>query len=472
MGKRKRRRQEQIWAETGDLAKGPGHPFYRALNRILEEKGFDEFVEGLCREFYAEKTGRPSLPPAVYFRSLLVGFFEGIDSERGIAWRVSDSLTLRGFLGYELTDETPDHSTISRSRRLISLETHEEVFQWVLRLIAEHGLLKGKTLGVDSTTLEANAAMRSIVRRETGESYDEFLTGLAKAAGIETPTREDLARLDRKRKKKGSNDDWQNPSDPDAKITKMKDGRTHFAYRAEHVTDLETTAIVTVKVGPADEGDTASIVDSVARAQRGITDVLESGVANCDLRDQLCTEVVADKGYHSNEVLVAHAEAGIRTYISEPQRGRRNWKGKATEKEATYDNRRRVRGERGKHLLRLRGERLERGFAHVYDTGGLRRVHVRGNENVAKRALLAAAGYDLALLMRKLTQIGKPRALQGYAARLAGLCSALIGLWRPMRVLDRFILSKMESVLASARISDQGFYPARPASGLAFTTGC
>src|SRR6266852_6802268 len=209
MGTRKEReRQEDLWIAQRELATAPGHPFYRRLNELLEAEKFDEWVEGLGAKFYAEKNGRHSLTPGIYFRSRLIGYFEGIDSERGIAWRVADSLGLRRFLGIALDEETPDHSTISRTRRLIDLDTHREVFAWVLGRLADRGLLQGKRMGIDATTLEANAAMRSIVRRDTGESYEEFLRGLARASGMETPTREDLARLDRKRKKRTSNKEW------------------------------------------------------------------------------------------------------------------------------------------------------------------------------------------------------------------------------------------------------------------------
>ena len=419
MGRRGEGKQDDLWIPTSEVVRGPGHPFYRALNRLLDERGFDRFVEDRCREFYAAKLGRPSLAPGVYFRLLLVGYFEGIDSERGIAWRVSDSLTLREFLGYALTEGLPDHSTISRTRRLVSLEAHREVFQWALNAIAADGLLKGKSLGVDGTTLEADAALRSIVRRDTEETYEEFLTALAKAGGIETPTRADLARLDRKRTKKGSNQDWKNPHDPDARITKMKDGRTHFAYRVDHVTDLETTAIVAAVPGLADESDTGTAERSVSEAQKSLIEVIESGSGESHLASRPCSEVVADKGFHSGAVLLLHEEAGIRTYISEPRRGRRHWIGKEAEQRATYANRRRIRGERGKQLLRLRGEKVERSFAHTYDTGGLRRLRVRGLVNVAKRVAVQAAAYDLALLLRKRIGVGKPRQLQGRAAALA-----------------------------------------------------
>jgi transposase len=245
MGTRKQQeRQEGFWVATTDLPRSAGHPFYQRLNELLEEVGFDAFVEERCRKFYAPTMGRPSLAPGMYFRLLLMGYFEGLDSERGMAWRAADSLGLRRFLRIGLDEAPPDHSTISRTRRLIDVETHREVFTWVLGVLARKGLLQGKTLGVDATTLEANAALRSIVRRDSGEGYQEFLIRLAQESGIETPTREELARLDRKRKKKGSNREWVNPHDPDAKITKMKDGRTHLAHTAEHAVDLEAGAVV------------------------------------------------------------------------------------------------------------------------------------------------------------------------------------------------------------------------------------
>jgi len=419
MGRRRKRRQRQMFIEARSLARSPGHPFYEKLTAVLDEQGFDPFVEEKCAEFYAEKMGRPSLPPAVYFRLLLIGYFEGIDSERGIAWRVADSMTLREFLGLELTDSTPDHSTVSRTRRLIDIETHEAVFGWVVKTLAKVGLVRGETLGVDATTLEANAALRSIVRRDTGEAYEDFLIRLAKASGIETPTREELAKLDRKRKKKGSNDDWTNPHDPDARITKMKDGRTHLAHKMEHAVDMETGAILGVTVQAADRGDTQSLQETLDEAALVLADVLSEEGSARGLSDELMQELVADKGYHSNDVLTAQREAGIRTYISEPNRGRRNWKGKAEARDAVYANRRRIRGRRGQRLLRQRGELLERPYAHCFETGRMRRTHLRGHENIRKRLLIHVAGSNLGLLMRKLHGVGTPRALQGLAAVFA-----------------------------------------------------
>src|SRR5437879_1034246 len=309
MGKRKSE-QASIWIPTSDLPVSPGHPFYARLNAILDEAGFDRFAEEQCRSFYAPVMGRPSLPPGRYFRLLLLGYFEGLDSERGIAWRAADSLAVRSFVGLGLDAAAPDHSTISRTRRLIDLETHRAVFTWVLQRLSTAGLVKGKTIGIDATTLEANAALRSIVRRDSGESYEEFLTTLAKASGIGTPTRADLARIDRKRKKKGSNDDWTHPHDPDAKITKMKDGRTHLAHKAEHTIDLDTGAIVGVTVQGADEGDTTTIQETLSEA----AEQLEAVAAVTDDAVAVIEEVVGDKGYHSRTTVHDLETLEIRTY--------------------------------------------------------------------------------------------------------------------------------------------------------------
>jgi transposase len=358
--------QSLLWVATSELPTSPGHPFYTRLNALLDAHDFDRFVEGLCRKFYAKVMGRPSLQPGRYFRLLLLGYFEGIDSERGIAWRATDSLAVRSFLRLPLDEAPPDHSTMSRTRRVIDLETHRAVFTWVQERLVEAGLLKGKTVAIDATTLEANAAMRSIVRRDTGETYQEFLTRLAKTSGIETPTRADLARLDRKRKKKTSNQDWTNPYDPDAKVAKMKDGRTHLAHKAEHAVDLETGAIVAVTLQGADQGDTTTIAETATAAADQVEDA-QAGVAE----PQPLDEIIADKGYHSNQTMVDLDAVDIRSYIAEPDRGRRDWSATPEAQAPVYGNRRRIRGRRGRRLMRHRGERIERSFAHLYDTGGL-----------------------------------------------------------------------------------------------------
>ncbi len=413
--------QSSLWIATSDLPTSPGHPFYMRLNALLDGHDFDRFVEGQCRAFYAPVMGRPSLAPGRYFRLLLVGYFEGIDSERGIAWRATDSLAVRSFLGLPVHEAPPDHSTIARTRRLIDLETHRAVFTWVQVRLVEAGLLHGKTVAIDATTLEANAAMRSIVRRDTGDSYQAFLTGLAKASGIDTPTREDLARLDRKRKKKTSNQDWIHPGDPDAKVAKMKDGRTHLAHKAEHAVDLETGAIVAVTLQGADQGDTTTIGETASAAVEQLADA-QAAVAE----PQSLDEIIADKGYHSNLTMVDLDAGGIRSYIAEPDRGRRDWSETAAAQAPVYANRRRIHGPRGRRLMRRRGETVERSFAHLYDTGGMRRTHLRGHANILKRLLIHAGGFNLGLVLRQLIGVGTPRGLQG---RLAAAIAALIALW-------------------------------------------
>ncbi len=449
MGKR-RERQRGLWVPTSSLAKSPGHPFYERLSRLLDEQGFDVFVEQECARFYAPKMVLPSLAPTVYFRLLLIGYFEGIDSERGIVWRASDSISLREFLGLELREDPPNHSTLSRTRRLIDFETLQEVFAWVVQVLAKAGLVRGKTLGIDATTLEANAALRSIIRRDTGESYDSFLERLAKASGIKTPTREDLGKIDKARKKKGSNEDWVNPHDPDAKISKMKDGRTHLAYKAEHAVDMETSAILAITLHGGSEGDTQTQGETEEEAKNVLADVIEDPEAAEEVSEQALSEVVADKGYHSNAVLKSYQDQGVRTYISEPARGRRRWVGKPQEKAATYANRRRIRGRRGKRLLRARGEKIERSFAHCYTTGGMRRLHLRGEENALKRLLVHAAGYNLGLLMRQLYSVGKPRVLQG----LAGLVLPFLWLWKALQKVQearKTSLSAISAIRSSPR---------------------
>jgi transposase len=424
MGKRKSE-QAPLWIPTTELPMSPGHPFYVRLNEILEAAGFDRFVEEQCRSFYAPVMGRPSLAPGRYFRLLLIGYFEGLDSERGIAWRAADSLAVRQFLGLGLDEAAPDHSTISRTRRLIDVEAHQAVFTWVQERLVEAHLLRGKTLAVDATTLEANAAMRSIVRRDTGESYQKFLTRLATASGLKTPSREALSRLDRRRKKRTSNAEWVNPSDPDAKVTQMKDGRTHLAHKVEHAVDLETGALVAVTLHGADVGDTTSLLATTLTAAEQLATVQAT----------VPTALVGDRGYHSNDTLLTLRALGIRAYLAEPDRGRRCWAKEPEAQQPVYGNRRRVGSLRGKRLMRRRGEYVERTFAHVYDTGGLRRIHLRGHPNILKRLIVHAGAFNLGLLMRHVFGRGTPRGLQGrrQAWRLLWLtlCSLLAAL-RPI----------------------------------------
>ena len=457
--------QPPLWIATSDLPTSPGHPFYARLTTLLDGHHFDRFVEGLCDRFYAPVMGRPSLAPGRYFRLLLVGYFEGIDSERGIAWRATDSLAVRSFLRLAVDEAPPDHSTIARTRRLIDLETHRTVFTWVQQRLVEAGRLTGKTIAVDATTLEANAAMRSIVRRDTGESYQAFLAGLATASGVETPTREGLARLDRKRKKKTSNTDWTHPHDPDAKVTKMKDGRTHLAHKAEHAVDMETGAIVAVTLQGADVGDTTTIIETAIAA----TEQVEDAQANVDDRQSL-EEIVGDKGYHSNQTLIDLDAVGIRSYVSEPDRGRRDWSKDPEARAPVYSNRRRMRGRRGRRLMRQRGERIERSFAHLYDTGGMRRTHLRGHTNILKRLLIHAGGFNLGLVMRHLIGIGTPRGLQGRVAAVLATLGVLMGVVR--RRLTTISSSHRLIPAVRGRLASLATFAVNSSAAITCTTGC
>jgi transposase len=432
LGKRKSV-QQPLFVSTADLPTVKAHPYYDAVNKVLDAHHFDDFVEQLCGSFYDDTIGRPGLAPGIYFRCLFIGYFEGIDSERGIAWRAADSSSLKLFLGYPIDQTTPDHSTISRTRRLIDLETHAQVFQFILKVLANHDLIQGKTVGVDSTTLEANAAMRSIIRRDTGEGYQEFLIRLAKESGIETPTREDLAKLDKKRKNKASNDDWQNPNDPDAKITQMKDGTTHLAHKAEHAVDMGEDghgAILAVHVCDAAVGDTNTLIDTIVQATENLAAIKDDARVADKISEQWMSELVDDKGYHSKQLMKDCGEMNIRTYTSEPDRGRQKWDGDLEARDAVYANRRRIQGERGKQLLRGRGELAERSFAHCYETGAMRRLYLTGRDNVAKRVLIHAAGFNLGLMMRVSYGLVKPRGLKAAAFWL------IFGLWIWLRSLQ------------------------------------
>jgi transposase len=426
MRSRRTERQDDLWIATSDLAKTPGHPFYDRLNRLLAEAKFDEFAESECQRFYVDGKGRPSIPPGTYFRMLLVGFFEGLDSERGIAWRCADSLSLRHFLGIAVNEATPDHSSLCRIRQRLDVDVHQEAFNFVLKILAAKGLLRGKTIGIDATTLEANAALRSIVRRDDGSDYQQYLEGLAKASGIATPTRTDLARIDKKRARKGSNDDWTHPHDPDAKIVKMKDGRTHLAHKAEHAVDMESGAVLAVTVQDATLGDPTTMKQTIAATAVNVREVVRDVGCADRVSEAALTEWVADKGYHSNATMEMVDEVGLRSYISEPQRGTRRWKNRESARTGTYSNRRRLRTKRGRALMRRRGELLERCFAHCLESGGMRRVHLRGRDNIAKRYLVHVAGFNLSLVMREIFGVGTPRGLQGRLEALLGALRALV----------------------------------------------
>ena len=406
MGRRQEQRQADLWIATTDLPKSPGHVFYDKLNQLLADADFDRWVETLCQPYYADGIGRGSIPPGTYFRMLFVGYFEELDSQRGIAWRCNDSFSLRDYLGVARNEATPDHSSLTIIRQRLPLAVHEQVFAFVLRVAQEKKLVRGKTVAVDATTLEANAAMRTIVRKDTGEDWKKYVKGLMAEEGIENPTDEEIRRFDKKRKnKKASNREWESPTDPDSRITKMKDGRTHLAYKAEHTVDLDSEFVLAAAVHPADQADSATLVGSILQAQANL--VLAGS-------EQEIEEAVADKGYHKAETIAECEHFNTRTYIPEPQGKDYNWEDKPEAwQQATLGNRRRVKGNRSKRLQKKRSELVERSFAHVCETGGGRRTWLRGLENVTKRYLVQVAAHNLGLLMRKLFGIGKPRRLQG-----------------------------------------------------------
>ncbi len=450
LGRRKREQQE-LWVATTDLPAGPGHPFYQKLNELLDEFGFDTFAEKLCRPYYADRIGRPGIAPGVYFRMLMIGYFEGLDSQRGIAWRCADSRSLAAFLGCGATKKTPDHSSLSNTHKRLPLSVHEEVFAFILKIAREKGLLKGKTVAVDATMIEANAAMKSIVRRDTGDDWKEYLRKLAEEEGIEDPSDEDLRRFDRKRKgKKVSNAEWVSPTDPDSRIMKMKDGRTRLVHKTEHVIDLDSDLLLSATVHPGNRSDPESGLESVAEAEANLP---RAG------SEAIIKDLVADKGYHQASMLADCAGCDIRTYIPErKQKGARRWTDKPEGwREAVYANRRRVKGKRGKRLNRLRSEYVERSFAHICETGGARRSWLRGHDKIKKRYLIHAAGRNVGVVMRELFGVGTPRTLQAglraYWALCCGLRALRVGLDRLRDVLGGFAVSIRDraQVDASAR---------------------
>jgi transposase len=414
-------RQADLMIGWAELPRAPGHVFYDRLQAVLLEAGFDRFTEGECAPYYASRRGRPSLPPGRYFRMHLVGYFEGIDSERGLEWRCADSLSLREFLRLGTTEPVPDHSWLSRTRSRLPLEVHEAVFAWVLQRLAEHGLIKGDRIGVDASTMEANAALRAIVRRDSGEGYREMLKRLAEESGIATPTAEDLVRFDRKRKgKRLSNAEWTSASDPEARIAKLKDGRTHLAYKPEHAVDLDTGAIVAAEVHAADQGDTATLPGTLEAAEANLAAV---GAAPTP---EDPSELVADKGYHSREGLKDLEDGPWKSRIAEKKAaGVSRWRGDEEARRAVYNNRARLRSAVAKEAFKLRAELVERSFALTLDRGGMRRAWLRGRENLRKRYLVHVAGYNLGLIMRLLVRAGTPREFLARAsAHLLALATA------------------------------------------------
>ena len=420
-------RQTDLMVGWAELPRSPGHAFYDRLQAVLVGTGFDGFAEAQCALYYASKLGRPSLPPGRYFRMHLVGYFEGIDSERGLEWRCADSLSLREFLRLGTTEPVPDHSWLSRTRSRLPLEVHTTIFTWVLQRLAEHGLIQGERIGVDAEVLgldprmEANAALRAIVRRDSGEGYRQMLERLAKESGIATPTADDLIRLDRQRTgKRLSNQDWASPTDPEAKIAKMKDGRTRLAYKPEHAVDLDSGAIVAAEIHPADHGDTTTLPETLKAAEANLA------IIDAAPTPEEPAELVADKGYHSRNGLKELEDGAWKSRLAEKKvKGVSRWRGDEDARRAVYNNRARLRSGAAKDALKLRGELVERSFALTLDRGGMRRSWLRGRENLHKRYLVHVAGYNLGLIMRLLVGSGTPRELSArVSAHLLGLTAA------------------------------------------------
>lgn len=448
--------QADMWVATTDLPRSPGHVFYTKLNALLAEADFDRRIEALCEPFYADAVGRPGIPPGVYFRMLFIGFFEGLGAQRAIAWRCADSLSVRDFLGVPIGKDTPDHSSMTYVRRRLPFTVFEQGFQLVLDIARAKGLLKGKTLAVDSTLLEANAAMRSMVHRVSQKTWRQYLQMLAKEAGIENPTDDDLRRLDRKRKgKKVSNADWESPTDPDSRIARMKDGTTHFAYKAEHAVDVDSDLIVAAEIHQADDPDVDTVLVTATTARENLEAVQSPHPGD---------ELLGDKGYHKAATLdLLENVLGMRPYIAEPKLvHRRVWTDKPPEyRVAVYGNRRRIRGVRGRCLSRQRSEHAERSFAHTCETGATRRLWLRGVEDVAKWYLMRVAARNLSVIMGTVHGMSTPRGLQGLAARL---CVLICSLYATLR-------SFLSGLRRRHRLNSYNSSPASEPSPLRFAAG-
>ncbi len=432
-------KQGSMWVPSAELARGPGHPFYERLNRLLADEGFDRFVEELCAPHYrATSVGRPSIAPGVYFRMLLVGYFEGLESERAIEWRCADSLSLRVFLGLELNERPPDHSTLSLARGRFPEAVFDRVFVWVLGLLEDRGLVKGRRVGIDATTIRANASMRRIKRKWSGKRYREYLRTLAAQEGVEIESEADLRRFDRRRSKKVSNREWESETDPEARIARMKNGDTQLAYKPEHAVDLETGVLLAAEVHPADTGDPQTLPETLAKTVENV-EVVKGDVPTED--------VVGDAGYTSQALIEELDAAGFRPRVA-PKKSARKKRGSKTKgkpSKAMRRHRRRAKSRRNRQLQCSRAEKVERSIAHVCDTGGGRRTHLRGRANVQKQYWMRGIGYNLGCVMQVLVGAGKPRALaaRGAAAtrRVAGRLSACLRPGLPNLQLTHVFLS-------------------------------
>jgi transposase len=404
---KKKEAQPEFWIAANQVVSPAQSGYYAKLEETLESFGFAAKVRALCAPAYAKSgVGRPGIDPVVYLKMIMVGFFEDLPSERAIAARCADSMSIRTFLKYELHEKTPEHSSFTVIRQRLGLEIYERIFTLTLQALREHGLLRGKNLGIDSSVIEANASLRALVHRNTEEQYWDYVKRLAAESGIDPDDAAAVRKFDRHRPGKGSNQEWVNPYDPDAKIGRTKDGATDMIYKPEVVVDLDTGAIVQAQVHPGDQADHKEMATRVLEAQQNINQAAGEKLDTLTLNS-----VTSDKGYYAVNELQALQQEDIRTVIADPTDNRRLDKLEPDEKKAVQAARRSTKSTSGKELLRRRGMHIERSFAHVLDCGGMRRTTLRGWENLNKRFKLAAAIYNLSQLMRKLFGIGTPKQL-------------------------------------------------------------
>lgn len=427
--------QGELWVAAHQLPQSPKSTFYLRLDETLEAFGFAEQVRALCAPAYkGGSAGRPGIDPVVYLKMIMVGFFEDLPSERAIAARCADSMSIRAFLNYALEEATPDHSSLTVIRQRLGLEVYQQIFTLTLQALRAHGLLRGKNLGIDASVIEANASLRALVHRNTAEQYWEYVKRLAAQAGIDPEDPAAVRRFDRQRQGKGSNQEWQNPHDPEAKIGRTKDGATDMIYKPEAVVDLDTGAVVQADVHPGDQVDHKEMATRILEAQQTINQACAQPLATLTV-----TSVTSDKGYYAVGELAALQREGIRTVISDPIDNRRVDKLAPQAQRAVRAARRSVNSKSGKALLRRRGMHVERSFAHILDCGGMRRTTLRGWENLNKRFKLAAAFYNLSQLMRKLFKFGTPKQLAAAMKRGdSGLfCRWAAGIMHVVAIIQR-----------------------------------
>jgi len=463
-------RQQEMWVVAGKLPAATPDSFYKRVNGTLQQMEFAPQVWAICKPAYAEaaKGGRPGIDPVVYLKMLMVGFFENIGSERGIASRCADSLSIRGFLGYSLTESTPDHSSLSVIRERLSLEQMQAMHRVLLAALQRHGLLKGRKTGIDSSIIEANASLRGLEHRNTEESYWDYVKRLAAEAGIDPQDTKAVRRFDKKRPgRKTSNEDWQNPHDPEAKVGRTKDGACDMVYKPEHISDLESGAIIHTEVRAGDAADNdATLKERLMAARTTLKQVLPKA-----RRSKAMSEVCADEGYFTTEQIARLQQAGVRTIIGDPQQSRRKQERQSRrETRALHRAKCAVRSLSGKALLRKRGEHLERGFCHVLDHGGLRRARLRGTENLSKRLIIAAMTHNLSLLLRQQTGIGTAKQA------LAAAVGFILGLLRAFGEFIRIMRSKETPTRLCGRSNrqngDRNWFPLIAPFNPPFSTGC